>query len=1053
MRLDKWLWAARCYKTRALAARAIDGGRVDVNGERAKRSRDVTPGDQVRLKKGPFEYRLTVRALSERRGPPKEASMLYEEEPSAREARERLAAQIRRTPTAFHEGKGKPSKKQRRDLERFKRMLVLLPALLLPSGLTAQRPQAVPLDTAVTAGKLPNGIRYFIRVNERPEDRAELRLVVRVGSVLEDDDQLGLAHFAEHMAFNGTRNFAKQDLVNYLESVGVRLGPHVNAYTSFDETVYMLQVPTDTAGILETGIRILADWAGGVTFDSAEIEKERGVVIEEWRLGRGAYARIQDQQFPVLFHGSRYADRLPIGNKEVLESFDHETLRRYYREWYRPELMAVIAIGDLDPAAIERQIRERFGSIPSSGPDVRPRPAFEVPDHAEPLLTIATDPELTNSSVAVLFKQSLRDHTTVAAYRQSIVEALFTRMLNARLFELSQEADPPFLGAGSGQGRFIGAKEIFQLGAGVRSGGIARGLEALLMEAERVRRHGFTAAELTRAKAQLLRQMERAHAEREKTESRIYASELIRHVLSDEPVPGIAWELERYHEFLPDIMLEEVNRLAGAWLTEHNRVVLASSPDQADAQVPTVAELEDAFRQVVARDIAEYAEDLSDAPLVPDPPNPTRVVSADTIPEVGITIWRLANGVRVILKPTDFKADEILFRGTSPGGYSLAPDDRWLSAYYSDWIVSSAGVGAFSAVDLQKVLAGKAVSVGPQVLELEEALGGSASPRDLETALQLLYLYFTAPRLDSAAFQATRQRLFSMIENRGASPDAAFFDTLQATLTQGHPRERPPTLDQLEEIQLDDALAFYRDRFADASDFTFIFVGSFSPDSIRPLIEQYVGGLPSMRREESWRDLGVDPPTGVIRKTVHRGLEDKGRTQIVFTGPWTESRENRYVLRSLAEALQFRLREVLREDLGGTYGVGVGASSAIQPDSEYAVRVSFGADPARLEELTDVVFQEIRTFQQQGPADSIVRKVQETQRRGRETSLKENRYWLNQIAASLPYGVDWSTFMSEYEQFMAGLTAGQIRDAAARWLRLDNYVQVLLYPEVVSGER
>lgn len=1046
MRLDKWLWAARLYRTRALAAAAADGGKVEVNGRGAKRARDIAPGDEIRLKKGPFEYRLHVRALSERRGPAREAAALYEEDPAVRQARDRLAAQLRATPTAFHAGKGKPSKKQRRELARFKRKLALLPLLLLPASLPAQQ-APIPVDTAIRSGRLPNGIRYFIRANTRPENRAELRLVVEAGSVLEDADQLGLAHFTEHMAFNGTERFARQQLVNYLESIGMRLGPDLNAYTSFDETVYMLQVPTDTAAVVETAVRILADWAHGVTFDSAEVEKERGVVIEEWRLGRGAAARIRDQQFPVLFEGSRYAERLPIGRRDVLETFDHAALRRFYATWYRPDLMTVIAVGDFTPERIEALIRREFAAIPPAAPDAPPRPRFEVPDRTEPAFAVATDPEATSSSVAVLFLQPPREHTTVAAFRQQIVERLFLRMLNARLFERAQEADPPFLGAGAGQGRFIGAKEFFQMGAGVRAGGIARGLAALLTEAERVQRHGFTAGELERARAQLLRGMERAWEEREKTESRVYAAELIRHVLAGEPVPGVDWELARYREFLPTVTLDEVDRLAGAWITDYNRVVLADAPARDDAGVPAVDSLERVFTAAVAGPVAAYEDALTDAPLVAAPPAPSPVVADSSIPDVGFTIWTLGNGVRVILKPTDFKADEILFRASSPGGYSLASEDEWVSAYYADWILSASGAGPFSAVDLQKQLAGKAISVGPMILELEEGFSGSASPRDLETALQVLYLYFTAPRRDSAAFAATRQRLFAMYEDRSASPDAAFFDTLRVTLSQYHPRYLPPSTEQLDALSLDQALAFYRDRYADASDFTFIFVGNFTPDSIRPLIERWVGGLPAHGREETWRDLGVDPPTGVIRKTVRRGLEDKGRTQIVFTGPWDDSREARHDLRSLGEALQLRLRDVLREDLGGTYGVGVSATSSIRPDAEYAVRVSFGADPARLDELTAVVFDEIRAFQEAGPADSIVRKVQEAQRRSRETALRENRYWLGQIWASLEYDVDWANFLTGYERLIDGLTAETLRDAARRWLRTDNYVQVSLVPE------
>ena len=1047
IRLDKWLWAARFFKTRALAAAALDGGRVDVNGERAKRARQVHAGDQIRIRHGPFEYKLKVLLLSERRGPAKVAATLYEEDPMAKRAREALALQLRSQPSAFYDGKGRPTKKQRRDLDRFKRSLAVVLLLGLSGTLGAQnRPaQPLPVDSQITVGTLPNGLRYYVRANGKPEHRAELRLVVHAGSVLEDDDQQGLAHFVEHMAFNGTRHFAKQQLVNYLESIGMKFGPEVNAYTSFDETVYMLQIPTDTASVVQTAFQILEDWADGVAFDSVEIDKERGVIIEEWRLGRGAGSRMLDKQIPIIFKGSKYAERLPIGQPDILRTFRHDALTRFYRDWYRPDLMAVIAVGDFDPKAIAALIRGRFAPLHTPSRE-RLRPTIDVPDHAEPLFAIASDREATNTSVSVLYKQALRDHSTFGAYRQGIVEDLFSAMLNARFFELSQQADPPFLGAGAGQGRFIGAKEVFSLGAGVRDGGTVRGLDALLTEAERVARFGFTPAELEREKARRLRGLEQAYAERAKTESDSYADEYARNFLEQEPIPGITTELALTREFLPGITLDDVNRIARAWITPANRVVLVSAPEKPDVPVPAEPELSAVFAQVAGKQIAAYADTLGQAPLVPVAPKPTAVVSEKTIPEIGVTEWTLANGVRVVLKPTDFKDDEVLMQAVSPGGTSLAPDDRYMSAALASSIVGVSGAGTFSAVDLQKVLAGKAVRVGPSIDDTEEGLRGSASPKDIETLFQLAYLYVTAPRLDSAAFGSLRQRLLAFVANRGASPEANFQDTLQVTLAQGNPRERPLTPAVVQEVDLGSAMAFYRDRFADASDFTFYFVGNIDLAAMRPLVEEYLGGLPSIRRHETWRDLNIPPPTGIVRKVVHKGVEPKARTQLVFTGPFQDSREARYALRALADALGIRLREILREDLGGVYGVAVSASSSIAPDTTYSVSIGFGADPARVDELVDSTFTALRAFQSAGPSDSIVHKVMETQLRTRETSLKQNAYWLGQLVAAQQWGVDPRGILT-YGQLIDGLTAASIRDAARRYLRLDNYVQVTLLPE------
>ena len=1049
MRLDKWLWAARFFKTRALAAEAIDGGRVQVNGERVKRARLVAPGDGLRIRQGPFEHRLTIRALSERRGPAKAAVLLYEEDAVSRRAREQLALQMRALPVTFHDGKGRPTKKQRRDIEKLKRPLVLLFLLAIPVTATAQDLAApLPVDPQVTVGTLPNGIRYFVRRNGRPEQRVELRLVVEAGSVLEDDDQLGLAHFVEHMAFNGTRRFAKQDLVNYLESIGMRFGPDLNAYTSFDETVYMLQVPTDSADIVRQAFRILEDWAHGVAFDSAEIERERGVVIEEWRQGRGAGARIRDQQLPVILRGSRYAERLPIGTTDVLEGFAHDALRRFYRDWYRPDLMTVVAVGDLDPDTAVALIRAHFGGIPAA-PGPRARPTYPVPDHAEPLFTVASDPEQTTSNVAVYFKQPLRVIETVGAYRRQVIEQLFLAMLNARLYERSQEADPPFIGAGSGQGRFVGPKEAFTMGATVAEGGILRGLEAVLTEAERVGRFGFTQVELDRTKARRLRGLERSYDERANTDSWIYADEYVRHVVGREPIPGIAAELDLHRQFLPEVTLDDVNGLGRVWITTVNRVVVASGPAKDDVPLPTSEALAGVFADVLAKDVTAYADTLGSVPLVATRPTPSPVVSERRIEEIGVTEWTLGNGVRVVLKPTDFKADEIVMRAVSPGGTSLATDEDAVSADRATMIVSVSGAGAFSDVELGKVLAGKVARATPFIGDEEEGFSGNASPRDLETMLQLVYLYATAARRDSAAFASLNARLTAFVENRSQSPEAAFGDTLLVTLAQGHPRGRPMTPQLVAEADLDVALAFYRDRFADLGDFTFFFVGNVDPAVLRPLVETWLGGLPSAGRKETWRDIGMRPPTGIVRKVVRRGLEPKARTQFVFTGPFTDSREHRHAMRSMRDALQIRLREVLREDMGGVYGVGVGASSSIIPDTTFQVTIGFGADPARLDELVEAVVAEIRALQTAGPSDSVLQKVKESQRRSLETSMRENRYWLGQLVAAQRYGTDPRNLLS-YEELISALSADDIRRAAQLYIRLDNYVQVTLMPEAPS---
>ena len=927
-------------------------------------------------------------------------------------------------------------------------LLVAAPSLQAQDRPSSFPDSPLPTDPKVTVGTLDNGLRYYIRANGRPENRAELRLVVNVGSVMEDDDQQGLAHLLEHMAFNGTANFEKQELVDYLESIGMAFGPEINAYTSFDETVYMLQVPTDEAEIMSTAFQILEDWAHQVTLDPEEIDKERGVVIEEWRLGRGATARMMDQQFPVIFHGSRYADRLVIGKVDILETFPPEAIQRFYRDWYRPDLMAVVAVGDFDPAAVEATIREHFAGIPSRE-DSRPRVVYDLPGHAETLFAIASDAEATNSQVGVLFKQPLSEQGTLASYRQSLVETLFNGMLNSRLFELTQQADPPFAAGGAGQGRFVRSAEIFQLVAMVPDGGISRGMEALLTEAERVSRHGFTSSELEREKADLLRGLEQAFAERENQNSAGFAGEYVNNFLQDEPIPGIEFEFQAAQALLPTITVEDVTRVAQSWLADQSRVVMVNAPEKEGFPLPSEAELSTLFQETMAADIEPYQDTATEEPLLSEIPTPSPVVEESFIPELEITEWTLANGVHVVLKPTDFKDDEVLVQAFSPGGYSLSTLEEHMSASNADQMVAMGGVGQFSMVDLQKKLAGKAAMVSPSIGELTEGFSGRASPKDLETLFQLIDLYFTAPRKDEIAFRALNGQVEAMLSNREANPAAAFQDTLLLTMSQGHPRVRPMDLEAFREIDLDEAFAFYRDRFADASDFTFVLVGAFEPEAIRPMVETYLGGLPDLDREESWRDLDVDPPTGVIKKEVHKGVEPQSQTRIIFTGPFDYTQDNRVGIRIMTSVLETRLQKLIREEMSGTYGVSVSRAYDLIPEPDYSIGISFGSDPDRVGELVDAIFGEIRTLQDEGPSPEDLQAATEQERRTKETNLQENGWWASQLMFTYQNGSDPRLLVDEGP--VERITAETVRRDAGLWLRLDNYVQVSLYPQVGGG--
>jgi len=903
----------------------------------------------------------------------------------------------------------------------------------------------LPTDPKITIGKLKNGLKYYIRENEKPENRAELRLAVNAGSVLEDDDQQGLAHFVEHMAFNGTRNFAKQEIVDYLESIGMQFGPDINAYTSFDETVYMLQVPTDSVEAVENAFQILEDWAHNISFDEEEIDKERGVVVEEWRLGRGAGARMRDKQFPILFKDSQYAKRLPIGKREILETAPYNALRRFYRDWYRPDLMAVVAVGNFDKDWIEELIKKHFTRLRALRKP-RERQVFPVPNHSETLFAPASDVEATSSNISIYYKHEVPEEGTIGAYRRSLIEALYNSMLNNRLNELLQNPEPPFLFGFSSQGTFVRSKSFYILGAGVKDNGIEPGIEAVLTEATRVRRHGFTESELERQKTKMLRGFEQVYNERDKTESEQFAAEYIRNFLEGESLPGIEYEYTLYNLLMPGIKIEQVNQLAKNLIRDENRVISVSTPEKEEIKTPTKEGILAVFDKVNQKEIKPYEDTVPDLPLVEIPPTPGKIVSQETIEKLGVTEWDLSNGVKVVLKPTDFKNDEILFTATSPGGHSLVPDKDFIAAASATAIIREGGLGHFDRIALQKKLAGKLAGVSPWISSLQEGLSGNASPKDLETLFELIYLHFTAPRKDNTAFLSFQNRIKGFIKNRHASPQAAYQDTIRVTMSNYHHRTRPWSEEILDEMNLEKSFKIYQDRFADAGDFTFFFVGNFDLKQMKPLVQKYLGGLPSANRKESWTNVGITTPKGVIEKDVKKGLEDQSQVTMIFTGPYEWNRRNNYQINSMARAFQIKLREVLREDLGGTYGVGVSASTSRYPDEEYSVNISWGCAPDRVDELLKTVFLQIDTLQNFGTTEKYLIKVKENQRRSRETNLKENRFWLNSLRFSYYHQREPSQIL-EYDQLVENLTLKAIKRAAQKYLNAKNYVKVVLYPE------
>jgi zinc protease len=899
----------------------------------------------------------------------------------------------------------------------------------------------------VKIGTLPNGIRYYIRQNPKPEKRAELRLVVNAGSILETSDQLGLAHFVEHTAFNGTTHFAKNDLVKYLQSIGVRFGADLNASTGFDETVYILPIPTDTARIVDQAFTILEDWAHGQVFDSTEVANERGVVREEWRLGKGASDRMLHQWLPVAFKGSLYTERLPIGNENSIMTATPARLRSFYNAWYRPDLQAVIAVGDFDPASIEAEIKKHFAGIPKHVNPLK-RPTAGVPSNKAPLIAVASDKEATGSDVELIFKLPPEKTKTVGDYKRDLMARLYLGMLNGRLEEITQKPDAPFLGAGASKGSFIGrTTDAFTLGASVKDGGIDQGLEALLVEAKRVDEHGFLQSELDREKENMLRGYERAFAEREKTQSAAYVQEYVSNYLHGEAIPGIAYEYKLAQQLVPAITLADVNKLASGWITDTNRIIIAESPQKEGVKVPTRDELVAVFDRAAKTKVDAYTEHLSSDALLATTPAAGKVVSGKQFPAINTTLWTLSNGVRVFVKPTDFKADEVLFSATSNGGTSLASNADYMSASLASTIVGMSGLGQFNAIDLRKKLTGKAAGATAAVGETSEGLSGRASPKDIETMFQLIYLDFTAPRFDPAAYQAFTAQIDQYLANRGADPDEVFGDTVSWNMSSHDFRSRPLTKATWAEVNPEKALAFYKNRFADASDFTFVFVGNVDTLTLKPLIEKYLGGLPSIGRKETFKDNGGGPPTGIVDKVVRKGIEQKANTIINFTGACDYAPQTRLDMRALVELVQIKVDEELREKLGGAYSPSVSGGCSRTPRPEYTIQFQFNSAPDNVELLTKSVFGLIDSLKTNGPAQGDVDKVKEQLIRAREVETKQNAYWTSNLLARDQAGEDITGLLGPYDEMLKNISGARIQAAAKKYFDVNHYARFVLLPE------
>jgi zinc protease len=904
----------------------------------------------------------------------------------------------------------------------------------------------VPMDPDVIYGKLDNGLTYYIRANHEPKERAEFYLLVNVGAMSEDEDQNGLAHFTEHMAFNGTKNFNKKAIINYLQSIGMKFGPEINAFTSSDETNYMLQkVPTTDQKTVDTALLILYDWATNISFEDVEIDAERGVIHEEWRTGRSAMFRMMREANKVIYRDSKYAVHDVIGDINTIDNFPFDVVKRFYADWYRPDLQAIIAVGDFDAKAMEQHIRELFSTIPAKE-NPRTREYFPVPDHEETLITVQTDKEAQYPIVQVYYKLPADGSRNMEYYREELKQQLFNSMLNARMQELILSENPPFVYGYAFYSNIVRTKDGFVSIAVGNNNELDKALHALLVENKRVLQYGFTTTELERAKNEMKRNMEKQFAEKDKMQSDQYVWQYYSHFLEQEPTPGVAFDFAFINQALPGITLDEVNAQATKWITNKNRVISLMAPDNPDIKVPTEQEIRDIIAAVDQENITAYVDKVIDKPLMAAEPVAAKVAKKGKDKTLGTTEWTFDNGVKVVLKTTDFKDDEILMSAYSFGGTSLYETKDLMSAMFASDVASESGLGEFDKVSLDKKLSGILAYVNPVIRENSEGFEGSCSVKDMETMLQMVNLYFTAPRTDEVAFNAFIKRLQAILDNKALEPESALQDTITVLLANHNPRVRPMTSALLDEASLKKIRSIFKSRFGDPGSFTFYFVGNIDPVAAKPLIEKYLGSLPTVSREESWADDNVRPPVGNVTREIKREMKvPKGTVYITYTGTFDyDDFQARLSLSSLCDILDVRYVETIREEQSGTYGAAVYESMDKYPYENYSVTIFFDCDPKNTDKLKKIVYDEIEKLKTDGPTDKDLHGVIENKLKVHQENLRQNGYWLSVIKNKDYYQSDLSEYL-KYEDCVNKLTRESMKAAAQQFFGT-NVVEAVLLP-------
>jgi zinc protease len=926
-------------------------------------------------------------------------------------------------------------------------MFVLASSML--SGQTSQLDLTSPLavDPDVRIGKLDNGLVYYIRHNNKPEKRVELRLAVNAGSILEQDDQQGLAHFMEHMNFNGTKSFPHNKLIDFLQKTGVKFGADINAYTSFDETVYMLQLPSDDTALINKGYQVLEDWSHNALLDDKEIDAERGVVTEEWRMGLGAQDRMMKKFFPIIFKGSEYANRIPIGKVDIIQNFKHNLIRDFYHDWYRPDLQAIILVGDIDPDQAEAQIKAHFAGIKNPSPE-KPRKDFDIPDNTDPLIAITTDKEATENYILMFYKHPLLVEKTLGDFKTKLMSELFTGMLNNRFNEISQKPESPYVYASAGYGQFLArSKDAYIVNAMSKENQIGKSLEILLAENERVKRFGFTPTEFERQKEEMLSQYEKAAKEYDKTESMNLTNDYVGNFLTGDPIPGVRKAFKYVKNLLPEIKLEDINALAKEYVTDNNMAMAVMAPEKEGVIVPKEAELLKIVKDSKSTDLQPYVDKFKEEPLVKDDLKGSILIEKREDKELGYTELKLYNGVTVVLKPTHFKNDEILLSGFCLGGNSVIPENDFMSANYATHVIEMSGAGNFDNVELEKKLKGKNVEVHPYINATKEGFRANCTPKDFETMLQLVYLYFKGPRKDTTAFKAFMSQMENQLKFMSSSPMMSFYDTLYKSVYPGYKRMVVlPTEAQLHSIDLNRLYKIYTSEFASAKEFKFFLTGNFSIDSIMPLVIKYFGSLPSLDKPENWVDVSPVFPAGIVKNTLYKGTDPQGMVGLVLSEKMDWSQKNLLELSMLKEIISIKLVEVIREKMSGVYSPMVMLNPEHFPKAKFQLMIMYGCAPKAADKLTKAVFGELKKILASGPTQVDLDKAKETLIRGRETDLEKNDFWLSKLESLYYDGTDPVSILN-FKDRVNAVTVDDLKLAANNFLNMKNYVRVTLKPE------